>query len=88
MSQPSLAVAVVAALPPTIAALLSFAQARLSHRSSAGTAVAVEQLQRAVEEMRAGLQRVDARVAELDVRMSELEGRPRRGGRRRAARRP
>ena len=87
-TQPAVTVALIAALPPTIAAVLSFLQARLTQRSSNGTAVAVEHLRAAVDDVRAGLQRVEVSVAELHGRVTQLEGRPRRGRRRYAARRP
>ena len=74
MNSPSVAVALIAALPPTLAAVLSFVQARYAHRSSTGTAIAVEHLRVAVDEVRAGLRQVELGGNELGERVARLEG--------------
>lgn len=73
------AVALIAALPPTLAALLAYAQGRSAQRAasdqrSADTAPTLEILGSAIEGVQATTERVEAGVGELRERISRLEG--------------
>jgi hypothetical protein len=72
-------VAVVAAWPPTLAALLSFVVARSSDRRAAQeraavTAQSLDHLGAAVGRVEATVERVEAGVCDLRERVARLEG--------------
>jgi predicted nucleic acid-binding Zn-ribbon protein len=72
-------VALIAAVPPTVAGLLAFAQARSAKRAesaqrSAETARTLEVLGAAIETVQATAERVESGVGDLRERVSRLEG--------------
>ena len=80
--------AVIAAIPPTLAAVLTFFQARAANRRAAehdalGLARVVGEMQGAVVRIEATVERVDEGVADLRERVARLEG-PHAGRRLRA----
>lgn len=72
-------VAVVAAWPPTLAALLAFLAARASDRRSAAegtaaTAQSLDHLSAAVGRVEAAVEHVESGVCDLRERVARLEG--------------
>lgn len=72
-------IAVIAATPPTLAALLTFLQARAANRRAAeqeaiGVARSLGELQGSVSRIDAAVQRIDEGVVDLRERVARLEG--------------
>ena len=72
-------VAAIAAAPPTLAAVLTFLQARAANRRAAeqdalGVARALGDLQGTVSRVEASVQRIDEGVLDLRERVARLEG--------------
>ncbi|MDQ1437489.1 MAG: hypothetical protein QOK43_1118 [Acidimicrobiaceae bacterium] len=72
-------VAAIAAVPPTLAAVLTFLQARAANRRTAqqdalGVARALGDLQGTVGRVEASVERIDQGVVELRERVARLEG--------------
>jgi hypothetical protein len=75
----AIVIAVIAATPPTLAAMLAFFTGRASDRAAASERAAVvsqalEHLGLAVDRVEAGVGRVEAGVVELRERVARLEG--------------
>lgn len=71
--------AAIAAVPPTVAALLTFLQARATNRraaeqDAAGVSRALGELQATVGRVEAKVDRVDEGVVDLRERVARLEG--------------
>lgn len=76
-------VAVIAALPPTLAALLTFVQARAANRAAMrraeehdalGMAASLGRLRSAVGRVESAVDRIDDGVVDLRERVARLEG--------------
>ena len=79
--------ALVAAVPPTVAALLTFLQARATNRRAAeqdavGVARILGEMGGTIERIEATVERLDDGVTDLRERVARLEGPPEQGRRR------
>ena len=75
----AIVVALIAATPPTLAALLAYLQARATNReqkldAAAGLKPAVESLAATVNRVEASVGRIDGAVADIRERVARLEG--------------